>query len=509
MSLMMNQPHIDRLPIETISNIFLLAIRPIWPREYRLISALAKLAVIAAVSKRWRAVVDSTPELWSFLHSSDPVEITRIALDKSKDASLTVTCIQYEHPEPDKDLVATRFIDCVKPHVARWRFVFFRVNSTALRRIPAAAAPRLRRFTVQCQDGPYLLDNPFGGDAPQLRELACSRVALRWDSAPLLAGLSSLKIVLFQKERLSIRCSELYAAIASCPRLQSLIIRQGSISADDPLVLGDVPTLHLPFLTKIKLSISPAFTNAILARIEAPACNNFMAEADVELSDLTDRLIPYLATVLSNQPIKKWKTAIDVQEEVIRFSITPAHKEWTVWQPFDLELWGEWIPTLTWIIDKLLPSIATQDPIILKFSQGCEYFDSLLDRVFLRLPRVEHLVLEQNANPELVWEWLAEPMDDSTRPSRWLFPKLRKLELYSFYYDWAFLMEKVQSRWGPTQDEDSDRPEPLETLKLMGGNLSAEQMERFKEVLGSCNVTHEYSDLGEDSAESEWMADLS
>ncbi|KAG8928625.1 hypothetical protein FRC01_005652 [Tulasnella sp. 417] len=508
MSLMMNQAHIDHLPIETISNIFLLAIRPIWPRQYRVTSALAKLAVIAAVSRRWRSIVDSTPELWSFLHSSDPVKITRMALEKSKDASLTVTCIQYKYPKADKDLVATRFIDCVKPQVARWRFAFFRVASTALRRIPGAAAPRLRRFTVQCQDEHFLLDNPFGGHTPQLRDLACMRVALRWDLAPLLAGLSSLKIVLIQKERLFIRSSELYAAIANCPNLRSLILTQQTHRADDSLGLGDLPTLHLPYLTEIKLSISPEFTNTILARIEAPACNNFMVEAEMGSADLMDRLVPYFPTVVKNQPIKAWKAEIYVEEEVIRFTITPAHKEWTVWRPFDLELSGERILTFTWIIDKLLPSIATQYPMILHFSPDCEYSEALLDRVFLRLPRVEHLILEQTVNPELVWEWLAEPIDDDTDASQWIFPKLRKIDIYGSQYDWDSFVETVQSRWGPSQNEDSVRPVPLETLRLLGGNLSEEQMEMLKEVLGSESVTPEYSDHGRDSAESEWTADL-
>ncbi|KIO23079.1 hypothetical protein M407DRAFT_9600 [Tulasnella calospora MUT 4182] len=508
MSLMMNQAHIDQLPIETMSNIFLLAIRPIWPRQYRVTSALAKLAFIAAVSRRWRSVVDAAPELWSFLHSSDPIKITRIALEKSKDTSLTVTCIQYKYPESVENIVATRFIDCVKPHVARWRFVFFRVKSPVLSRIPSAAAPRLRRFTVYCQDDEYLLDNPFGGQAPQLRELACMCVALRWNLAPLLFGLSSLKIVLGQEEDLSIRCSELYAAIAKCPNLQSLIITQSSQRADDPLFLGNVPTLHFAYLTEIKLSTTSAFTNTILPRIKAPACNNFMAEAEVGLAELTDQLIPYLSQVINNQPIEAWKAEMYVEEEVIRFSITPAHKEWTVWRPFDLELFGGWIPTFVWIIDKLLPSITTRPLMILHFSPGCEFPESLLDHAFLRLPRVEHLTLEHNVNPELIWEWLAEPLDDGTGASQWLFPELRKLSIYGSQYDWDVLVETAHSRWGPAEDGDLDRPEPLEILRLLGGRLGEEQMESLKDVIGSENVTPEDSDHGTDSAESEWMADL-
>ncbi|KAG9040517.1 hypothetical protein FS837_000520, partial [Tulasnella sp. UAMH 9824] len=501
MSLMINQTHIDRLPIETISNIFLLAIRPIWPRQYRMISALAKLAVIAAVSRRWRAVVDSTPELWSFLHSSDPVKITRMALEKSKDASLTVTCIQYKHPKADKDLVATRFIDCVKPHVARWQFVFFRVNSPALRRIPAAAAPRLRRFTIQCQDDHYLLDNPFGGHAPQIRELACMRVALRWDSAPLLAGLSSLKIVLVQKERLSIRCSELYSAIASCPHLQSLIITQRSHSADDPLVLGDVPTLHLPFLTEIKLSVSPAFTSTILAHVQAPACKIFMAEAEVESADLLSWLLPYFSKVINNRPGESWRTDLFVEEERVRFTLAPAHKTFTVWRPFDLEFSGEWIPTFSWIIEKLLPSTAIQHPMTLHFSIGCEHFESLLECVFLRLPRVRYLILEHNVNPELVWEWLANPIENSAGGSQWGFPELCKIEIYGEKYDWDVLVKTVRSRWGGDQDEEPHRPQPPETLRFLAGDLTEKHIQDLAEVIGSEAISTEYS--GEtDSAES-------
>ncbi|KAG8928626.1 hypothetical protein FRC01_005653 [Tulasnella sp. 417] len=487
MSLMMNQAHIDQLPIEIMSNIFLRAIQPLRPRHHRVTSALAKLASISAVSKRWRSVVDAAPELWSFLHSSDPIKITRMAVEKSRDASLTVTCIQYKYPKSDKDLVATRFIDCVKPHVARWRFAFFRVTSTALRRIPGAAAPRLRSFTVQFRDDYYLLDNPFGGQAPQLRELVCLQAALGWHSSPLLTGLSSLKIVLAQKERLFIRCSELYAAIANCPNLQSLVITQSNQQHDDPLFLGDVPVLHLPYLTEIKLSVPPAFANAILAHIQAPACNIFMAEAEVGLPEVMNRLLPYLSGVIKNRPLENWKTEIFVEEERVRFTLAPVHKTFTVWRPFDLEFSGVWIPTFSWIIEKLLPSVPTQHPMTLHFSIGCEYSEDMLEPIFLRL---------------------SHPIEKSTGAPQWIFPKLRKVEIYGAKHDWDVLVETVRSRWGRDQDEESDRPEPLETLRFIAGDLTEEQMDHLEEIVGSETVTTEYSDYGTDSAESERRADL-
>ncbi|KAG9043627.1 hypothetical protein FS837_009326 [Tulasnella sp. UAMH 9824] len=491
-----------------MANIFLLAIRPLRPRHHRVTSALAKLANIAAVSRRWRTIVDAAPELWSFLHSSDPIKITRMALEKSKDASLTVTCIQYRYPKPEKDVVATRFIDCVKPHVPRWQFAFFRVSSTALKRIPGAAAPRLRSFTVECQDEDYLLNNPFGGQAPQLQELACLRAALGWHPAPLLAGLSSLKIVLPHKKRLFIRCSELYAAISNCPKLQSLTITQKAHRADDPHILANVPILHLPYLTEIRLILPPAFTNSILAHIQAPACNIFRAEAEVESADLLSRLLPYFSTIIRNRPLESWKTELYVGEESMGFTIYPARKRFTVWRPFDLEILGEWIPVFSWIIEKLLPPVAPQHPMRLHFSESANFESWLVERVFLRLPLVQHLVLEDTTNPELLWGWLANPIKNDTGESQWVFPELRKIEIYGGNYDWDLLVETARSRWGRDEDENPHRPQPLETLRFIRGDLTEKHLRDLEEVLGSETVTTEYSSTEIDSAESDWAAEL-
>lgn len=505
---MINNGLIDRLPVETVSNIFLLAIRPSRPKYHRTTSALAKLTAIAAVSKRWMSVVDAAPELWSFLHSSDPIKITLMALEKSKDASLTITCILHPKSKTDDEPATLRFINCVVPYVARWRFAYFRVNATVLSRIPTAAAPRLYSLRLQCQDNHVMLDNPFGGQAPRLRELACVRAAVRWTSG-FLAGLSSLKILLIRNEQLCIRCSELYATLANCPNLQSLDITQGTKRAADPLVLGEVPILHFPYLTEIKLSMPSAFNNTILSHIEAPACSTFMAEAEVGMVELLDRLIPYLPKVINNRPLERWNAEIYVEEERMRFTLAPVHRTFTLWRPFDLELVGEWLPTFTWIIDKLLLSTTIQFPMTLHFSINCQFSESLLESTLLRLPRVQHLIVEHSVNPERVWGWLAKPAQHSGT-SQWLFPQLRKIEIYGDHkYDWDSLVATVRSRWGPDHDRELDQPHFLETLRYIASDLTEEQVKSLKEVIGDENVMSDPSDYGTDSAESDVQEDFS
>ncbi|KAG8913766.1 hypothetical protein FRC00_001659, partial [Tulasnella sp. 408] len=55
----------------------------------------------------------------------------------------------------------------------------------------------------------------------------------------------------------------------------------------------------------------------------------------------------------------------------------------------------------------------------LHFSEPEEFEPLLLERVLLRLPRVQHLILEDNDNPELIWGWLANPIKNSTGASQW------------------------------------------------------------------------------------------
>lgn len=345
-----------------------------------------------------------------------------------------------------------------------------------------------------------MLDNPFGGQAPQLRELVCLSAGFRWNSG-LLTGLSSLRI---QNEQLFIRCTELYAALANSPNLQSLAIIQPNQDTD---VLDGVPTLHFPYLTELKLCAPSTFTNTILAHIEAPSCSTFRAEADVESTELLDRLVPYLPKFINNRPLESWKAELYVQEERMGFTLTPGHKKFTVWQPFDLQLYGDWLPTFSWIIDKLLPSTTTRFPMTIHFSPGCEFLDYSLESVLLRLPCVQQLTLEHTENPEVVWEWLTEPTQHNGT-SQWLFPELRKLETYNGGYDWDVLVAMVWGRWGADDDRELDRPESLERLRLIGSDLTEEQMNSLKEVIGDENVTLEYSDGETDSAESDWQADL-
>lgn len=351
-----------------------------------------------------------------------------------------------------------------------------------------------------------MLDNPFSGQASQLRELVCMRTGFRWSSG-LLAGLSSLRIILGQNEQVFIRCTELYAALASSPNLQALVIIQPTLRTDEPDVLEGVPTLHFPYLTEIKLCAPFAFTNTILAHIEAPSCSTFRAEADVESTELLDRLVPYLPKFINNQPLESWRAELYVEEERMGFTLSPGHKAFTVWQPFDLELYGDWLSTFSWIIDKLLPSTTTRFPMSIHFSEGCEFFEYLLESVLLRLPCVQQLTLEHTENPEVVWGWLAEPTQHNGT-SQWLFPELRKLETYNGGYDWDVLVVMVRNRWGPGDDRELDPPESLERLRLIGSDLTEEQMESLKEVIGDENVTLEYSDGETDSAESDWKADL-
>lgn len=352
-----------------------------------------------------------------------------------------------------------------------------------------------------------MLDDPFGGQAPQLRELACIRAAVPWTSG-FLAGLSSLKILLMRNEQLSIRCSELYATLANCPSLQSLVITQRTKLAADPLVLSEVPILHFPYLTEIKLSIPSAFNNTILSHIEAPACSTFMAEAEVEMVELLDRLLPYLPKFINNRPLERWHAEIYVEEERMRFTLAPVHKAFTLWRPFDLELVGEWLPTFTWIIDKLLPSTTIQFPMTLHFSPNCEFSESLLESALLRLPRVQHLIVENNLNPERVWGWLAKPAQHNGT-LQWLFPQLRKIEIYGAKYDWDTLVAAVRSRWGPDHDWELDQPNSLETLRYIAGDLTREQAKSLKEVIGDENVMSDSSDYGTDSAESDVQEDFS
>lgn len=141
-------------------------------------------STLASVSKRWNAIVNETPSLFTRIHCNDSRANNSLALMKSRSHPLDVVFETSHHDPLTCAAMQESFREAVQ-HLSRWRSAILRLNrEDNLFGYLAAPAPRLESISIEF-DSTELGNKPFdlfAGDASRLRSLDLSGLPVLWTS---------------------------------------------------------------------------------------------------------------------------------------------------------------------------------------------------------------------------------------------------------------------------------------------------------------------------------------
>lgn len=141
---------------------------------------------LAGVCSHWRGVIRDLPPLWTEVHSSDPIDVVGMALQRSSSHLLDITIDHLPYPnQGPRDM--QEFLNAIIPHRHRWKtvdasasFLWIPLITTAFQE-PALS---LERLSLTDEDGISSTREVdlFGGSAPQLKDLTLSGISTPWES---------------------------------------------------------------------------------------------------------------------------------------------------------------------------------------------------------------------------------------------------------------------------------------------------------------------------------------
>ncbi|KIO33407.1 hypothetical protein M407DRAFT_233051 [Tulasnella calospora MUT 4182] len=254
-------PLVHDLPPEVLYNVFKDGYRK---RDYQ------SLFAIRSVCKYWMEIVDSCPELWTFVSSMHNGNLVDMILQKSKNQFLSFEYDNGSRPNRSEIPIERR--------------------TSILTRI-WALADRLKWLDGESCDGGFVrflcyrfqnletlrVHNPCQWDhllhrrllrAPKLRYVAVQGLTLAWEH------LSGLRTLIITQPTVDPTVNELYILFTNCPRLEVLRIQGDALDPwsykDDDVALPSAPVFlpHLQYLLLFEVRLSSY--SRLLPLIEAP-----------------------------------------------------------------------------------------------------------------------------------------------------------------------------------------------------------------------------------------------
>ncbi|KAG9042164.1 hypothetical protein FS837_011195, partial [Tulasnella sp. UAMH 9824] len=483
---------------------------------------LQSLTSYRKVCKRWKAIIDGTPSLWTFLSANDvpSFEAFQRVIEKSGNAPLVIS---YGR----EGMELQHFVEAVIPLMHRCKVVWIGTSCLddqwTLQPLLSQPCPILEElhfdpacsWTVSVDD----IDSNTGQDsngriyfdiwalrhnAERLRALSFCYVEGRRMGSKL-TNLRELKL-----EGSRIWFKSLVEYLAESSLLRTLTIDR-SLRPEMDESPDSAIAIELPFLARIELrAVDASFAHALLSRINPTALKQLAIhiwEFESPLFLLRDVGPAYQALFLS---LMKAQGAIPIPIEVgidhQRLSVID-NKTGRMFELSAEEIWPD--GGLVHFVESLsnitrhwstmsTPSFAllfgTTDPDLrgeeIHITQEC--LRSLMD-----IEGVTEIRLGPMAdNVQGVYKLLSYPVDGEDQPWRWLLPRLSILEVEEHQSHDIALVQMLEARYATTvaAAEVTLAPLPLSLLKLVRHSSKAPEsqiMEKIRNIVGA-----EYFQLG-------------
>lgn len=197
------------------------------------------------VSRHWRHDLEPFPELWRDITATigwvtlrTPKDLkTMLRRADNRPRSLALRCWSSESEGAQLTALLT-------PHIAHLTSLTIEMpalEGTLWSDVLCAPAPLLERLSVStsADQAHKLPQNLLGGDAPRLRELVLSNVSIPADPCPVLASVTTLRLLKVK----FLGVADLNVVFSQCRALAHLLIDANSGDAGDTTALTIVPHL--------------------------------------------------------------------------------------------------------------------------------------------------------------------------------------------------------------------------------------------------------------------------
>ncbi|KIO18436.1 hypothetical protein M407DRAFT_225587, partial [Tulasnella calospora MUT 4182] len=228
--------------------------------------------------KRWKAVIETCPQLWTFITPLDGPLLVAKAMALSVPHPIHIACPTSWHQRPKC------FIKLVAPHMRRWHSAVLTppTSDTFLQMLRSGPVkdnpvepkrdidPRINRFSVSSSTKEQHNPNLAGGDTP----------VVQWNGGHL-SELRTIELY-FSSTRppyANPTVSDILTILSNCPRLQSLTHHlmvtgyemEWTAMERNP----DFPIIDLPALQHFSLTVPPTYSASLLSGIFFPTIAGF------------------------------------------------------------------------------------------------------------------------------------------------------------------------------------------------------------------------------------------
>ncbi|KAG9045066.1 hypothetical protein FS837_007113 [Tulasnella sp. UAMH 9824] len=488
---------INDLPLEIVIHILGAVLKEtINTTDFRGGYYLRTLESLAAVCRAWKAIVESTPSLWTVIESTAMLDEMEYMLHKSGNCTLN---LRYVNPGHDtlfsESFAGSDFLSLTTQSMRRCSSLSVRVEDSS-RAAPSleSAAPVLREAAIVAvrshTNGPV---NLFDGQAEMLVDLRLTRIPIRWDLGlpPRLRWIriaySSLPTVWLPHPH------DVASALSGCAGIEIVHLSGPSMvfglrEWTDLEVQG--PIVDLPRLKELKIeNIFIARSSAIVGHLRAPSLKNLRLKETLQADSIIPLLQPPNSLLLhhirhalaQNKSLhltigrKRILLRIEGKEEDVYLSFFCT-------DPDELGRWlvDEFVSELS-SVPELVLEVTSTHPIPAHHFLG-NLLQALPNLIGFHCPCV-------NGAAGILAEHLASPYHASDG-WRWHWPGLRNLKLEGADEWHEVALKMLQERYGTSEKEYGDRgigtpkwcPRPLFTLSLPGMKFC--RPKTFRDIAG-------------------------
>ncbi|KAG8971853.1 hypothetical protein FRC05_010520 [Tulasnella sp. 425] len=445
-----------------------------------------RLIQLSTVSWWWREVTLGTPSLWSVISSKDPEWIVSLALERSKDAPLTVL---YEKTSSSSSLsggqsnrvsvASGEFFGLVSPHTTRWADTTLPLLGSS-----SDSIEWLTHHPIQLSRHTRKLH--LGWDGSPSTDNAITRFSGHADC------LLDLKL-----RKLHVVPSDIYRILATTHRMISLDLDSlvASVQQEQPS-RPSPPEIDLPCLTKLALKGLPSsIMDPIVRNLDPSALDMACIEHNVVEGDPVTHTDPFASFTARLLATGTW---IEIKTTSSWVSLRPCLEHT---RNFDdhivIRLQGERVAILAWLRLRSLPQITREYWLELHIST---YFlsenpEQTLIENLMRFSNVGSVTLWGRTESQR-WIWLLSLPDvmqtdlfdsKSDNPIKsWLWPGLRYLRFNGDYADEFTILSVLLARYGSRPGGGSGAPSRLLGLEVRPGKKAwrAEVVDRIKKLVG-------------------------